>query len=444
MARTVAIGKQDFGSLIEHNCFYIDKTDFIKEWWDNCDDVTLITRPRRFGKTLTMSMVNYFFSVKHSEEGSLFTGLSIWKEERYRELQGTYPVIFLSFAGIKGNNYLMVYQAVCRQIIWEYQKHAFLAESEHLLQAEKDEFLRIMSGDMKEADIGFSINQLSRYLFEHYGKKVIILLDEYDTPMHEAYMNGYWDEMTDFTRRFFNSTFKTNPYLERAVMTGITRVGRESIFSDLNNLEVVTTTSNKYQTSFGFTEEEVFQALDEYGLQEEMQKVKQWYDGFRFGDYDSIYNPWSITQFLDKKKYAPYWANTSSNQLVSKLIQSGSPAVKTAAEDLIVGKTVDVSFDEEIVFDQLDRKEGAVWSLLLASGYLKAVSSTLNGRGKRDYLLAITNLEVKNIFEDLFIGWFSDGRAQYNDFEKAMLAGSLEEMNIYMIKNMQYCWRKRE
>lgn len=433
MARTVAIGKQDFGNLIENNCFYVDKTNFIKEWWENCDDVTLIARPRRFGKTLTLSMADYFFSVTHVHEGNLFEGLSIWKEEKYRKLQGTYPVIFLSFADIKENEFIYAYRKIAQVLADVYNSNDFLINSDKLTDQDK-KFFKMVDRDMSIDVAAISLKKLSDFLRKHYGKRPIILLDEYDTPMQEAYVYGYWDEMTSFTRGFFNSTFKTNPYLERAIMTGITRVSRESIFSDLNNLEAVGTTSEKYEASFGFTEDEVFTALGEYGLQDKMADVKEWYDGFRFGECDNIYNPWSIINFLDKRKFWNYWANTSSNDLAGRLIQSGSPDLKLAMEDLIHDKEISRSFDEEIVFDQLDRKEGAVWSLLLAGGYLKAVSSILNKRGKRDYILAVTNLEVKNIFEDMFIGWFSDERARYNDFEQSLLEGSLKRMNIYINK----------
>lgn len=435
MARTVAIGEQDFKELAENHCFYVDKTYFIKEWWENRDKVTLITRPRRFGKTLTMSMIDYFFSLEHAGRGDLFEGLFIWREETYRRLQGTYPVIFLSFAGIKGNNYKETCRKIGKLITREYRRHAFLTESEHLLKAERKEFLQVIDNGVEEGDLEFSINQLSEYLYKHYQKRVIILLDEYDTPMHEAYVSGYWDGLTRFMQGLLNATFKTNPYLERAIMTGVTRVSKESIFSDLNNLEVVSIISEKYETSFGFTEEETCKALEEFGLESKKADVKRWYDGFRFGKCDSIYNPWSITKFLEHKQLEPYWANTSSNKLAGSLIQNGSSGIKTVMEDLFLGKTFQTAVNEEIVFDDLDYNGGAIWSLLLASGYLKVVS---RGAGRKDYVLALTNLEVKTVFEDMFIGWFADQRAEYNNFEKALLSDNLKEMNIYINKVSTY------
>ena len=316
MAKTVAIGVQSFDKLIEENYFYIDKTSFIKEWWESGDDVTLITRPRRFGKTLNMSMLEQFFSLDYADRGDLFEGLSIWHEEKYRELQGTYPVISLSFARVKEDNYISTREKICQIIRNIYIKYIFLKESNVLTDADRQYFDRILSVDVSNSDITSSIYQLSDYLSRYYGKKVIILLDEYDTPMQEAYVNGFWDELVAFTRSLFNSTFKTNPYLARAVMTGITRVSKESIFSDLNNLNVVTTTSDEYATAFGFTEEEVFNALDDYGYSDKKELVKKWYDGFTFGSKTDIYNPWSILNFLDKGKVGTYWANSSSNSLV--------------------------------------------------------------------------------------------------------------------------------
>ena len=302
MARRVAIGVQCFEDIRKNDYFYIDKTSFIKDWWEAGDSVTLITRPRRFGKTLNMSMTEQFFSVDYANRGDLFEGLSIWEDEKYRALQGTYPVISLSFANVKEKDYQTTSYRIRQLLMKLYEKHAFLRESEYLSEAEKDYFDRMRAG-MSEADAPMALYQLSDYLYRYYGKKVIILLDEYDTPMQEAYVNGFWDELVAFTRSMFNSAFKTNPWLERAIMTGITRVSKESIFSDLNNLKVVTTTSDEYATSFGFTEEEVFAALDECGRSEEKQQVKQWYDGFIFGEHADIYNPWSILNFLDRELY---------------------------------------------------------------------------------------------------------------------------------------------
>ena len=433
MTKRVAIGIQSFEKLREGNYFYVDKTDFIREWWDSGDDVTLITRPRRFGTTMNMSMVEAFFSVDYADRGDLFEGLSIWKDEQYREIQGTYPVIFLSFANVKETDFGTTSYRIRQLLMKLYEKHSYLRSCDLLSDAEKKYFER-MASDMSEMDAPLALYQLSDYLYRYYGKKVIILLDEYDTPMQEAYVDGYWEELVAFTRSLFNSTFKTNPFLERAVMTGITRVSKESIFSDLNNPEVVTTTSEKYATAFGFTEEEVFDALDEYGYSDRKEAVKRWYDGFIFGTHMDIYNPWSILNFLDKGKLSTYWANTSSNSLVGKLIREGDESIKESFETLLKGEVIRCPIDEQIVYDQLDEDNGeAIWSLLIASGYLKVLSLEEKVAGKKQlYDLCLTNDEVRDMFCDIVRGWFGRTQKSYNGFVKALLAGNRKEMNAYM------------
>ena len=264
MARTIGIGIQSFEKIIRNQYLYIDKTSFIRQWWESGDDVTLITRPRRFGKTLNMNMLERFLSVEYAGQGALFEGLSIWEDAKYRALQGTCPVIFLSFADVKANSFAMAKEKICMLIRELYSRHDFLLTGGTLLEGEP-EFFRNVFTKMTDSMASYSLKNLSGYLSRFYGKKVIILLDEYDTPLQEAWVYGYWQEMMEFIRGLFNSTFKTNPYLERAVMTGITRVSRESIFSDLNNPEVVTTTSEKYRDCFGFTEAEVWAALQGCG-----------------------------------------------------------------------------------------------------------------------------------------------------------------------------------
>lgn len=435
MSRTVGIGIQSFEKIRKNNYFYIDKTSFIKEWWENGDDVTLITRPRRFGKTLNMSMLEEFFSIDYANRGDLFEGLSIWKEEKYRKLQGTYPVISISFANIKEDNYPDTRKKICQLLAGLYTDHAFLLDSEVLGEGDK-EFFRRVTVKMDDVDAAMAIHYLSKYLYLYYGKKVIILLDEYDTPMQEAYVNGFWDELVNFTRNMFNSAFKTNPWLERAMMTGITRVSKESIFSDLNNLEAVTTTSDKYETAFGFTEEEVFAALEEYNLDKQKEWVKKWYDGFVFGHKRDIYNPWSILNFLDKKRLSTYWANTSSNSLAGKLIREGNRRIKEKFEALLQGQAIQTTIDEQLVYNQLDNDESAIWSLLLASGYLKVLSydrEELLERGEEaEYELTLTNYEVERMFFNMVRGWFCESRADYNDFVQALLLGDMKAMNAYM------------
>ena len=431
MARTVAIGQQDFETIREKGYFYIDKTRFIKEWWDSGDSVTLITRPRRFGKTLTMSMLEKFFSVRYAGRADLFEGMEIWEFREYRELQGTYPVLFVSFADVKETNFQDARKVICYIIEQLYSQNDFLLEGNLLNEKEKN-FFRNVTADMENYILSSSLKTLSNYLYRFYGKKVIIILDEYDTPMQEAYVKGYWKELVELTRSLFNATFKTNPCLERAVMTGITRVSKESVFSDLNNLEVVTTTSNKYAEVFGFTEEEVSAALDEFGLSEKEKEIKEWYDGFTFGNMMDIYNPWSIIHYLDKKKAAPYWANTSSNKLVEKLLRESNPDIKKSFERLLGGEPLHMEIDEQIVYDQLMVKKNAIWSLLLASGYLRVVEAVFSEEtGRIDYELTLTNREVKIMFENMIQGWFAEN-SSYNAFIKALLLDDVKAMNTYM------------
>ena len=432
MTRTVAIGIQNYSELIEKNYFYIDKTAFIKEWWESGDAVTLIARPRRFGKTLNMSMTEQFFSLKYAGRSDLFEGKRIWEDEKFRELQGTYPVISLSFANIKDNTYQDVRKKICELLINLYAEYSFLLEGDLLYETEKEYFNRIKNG-MDDTDATLALYQLSNYLFRYYGKKVIILLDEYDTPMQEAYVHGYWKELVSFTRSLFNSTFKTNPWLERAIMTGITRVSKESIFSDLNHLKVVTTTSNEYAEFFGFTEKEVFAAMDEFEYTEK-EKVKEWYDGFIFGDKKDIYNPWSILNYLDTGIITTYWANTSSNGLVGKLIREGSRNIKCDFEKLLMGEHLITTIDEQIIYDQLDNSEKAIWSLLVASGYLKVLGYEDMKVVQRNpkYELALTNLEVQVMFKNMIAGWFESVDSDYNDFVKALLLRDVKAMNAYM------------
>lgn len=436
MARTVGIGHQDFEKLRMKNNFYVDKSDFIREWWESDDDVTLITRPRRFGKTLNMSMTECFFSVKYADRGDLFEGLKIWGNETFRKLQGSWPVISLSFSNVKAKNYSTMRGQICQILTMLYSENRFLLDTGILDERETD-FFKEVSIEMDDVHAFMALHQMSLFLSRYYGKKVIILLDEYDAPMQEAYVNGCWEELTAFIRNLFHSTFKTNPYLERALMTGITRVSRESIFSDLNNLEVVTTTSEKYEDSFGFTEEEVFTALDEFGLSDKRKDVKKWYDGFTFGKRRDIYNPWSIVNYLDEKKLGIYWANTSSNSLVGKLLKEGNRYIKQNFEKLLSGEHLHVLIDEQFVYDQMRENETAIWSLLLAGGYLRVF-------GQREltdeewvgltprYELGITNLEVEIMFHRMVAGWFQKDIYDYDEFIRALWDGNVKNMNLFM------------
>ncbi len=443
------LGYQDFEEIRTGHIFYIDKTDFIREWWENADKVSLITRPRRFGKTLNMSTIECFFSNKYAGRSDLFEGLSIWEERssdgeyKYRKLQGTYPVIFLSFANVKATTYKEMIFQITKVFSDLYEKNRNLLSGNLLSENERKYYKSITIGMDAGLAVG-AIHSMACFMQRYYGQKVIILLDEYDTPMQDAWISGYWEEAASFFGGLFNAVFKTNEYLERGLITGITRIAKESIFTGMNNLDVITTTSDKYATAFGFTEEEVFTALDNAGLGGEKQKVKRWYDGFIFGVFTDIYNPWSVVSFINKRgKYDAYWSNTSGNGLVNLLIQKGNRDIKQTMEDLLQGKSFEAEIDEKIVFDDLNGSTETVWSLLLATGYLKVLDRRIldedeEGGGEEGdvwYTLTITNFEVKRMFRRMVKAWFG-GNAEipYSNFIKALLMNDVEGMNEFMNK----------
>lgn len=425
--KSVAVGIQDFEALRRDQMFYVDKTDFIRQWWESGETTTLITRPRRFGKTLNLSMLNCFFSVFYENRADLFEGLKVWEEKNYHKLQGRFPVIFLSFAGVKGTTFEAVLRQINYGIVEVYRRFERILDMSRFTERERQDFGRI-SWDMDAATAAQSVRLLTDLLYVYYGQKPIILLDEYDTPLQEAYFNSFWDEMTAFVGAFFNNSFKTNPSLGRALLTGITRICKESIFSDLNNIDVVTQTSTKYETAFGFTEEEVKVGLARVGLLDYREKVKEWYDGFTFGQRRDMYNPWSITKFIDAEGiFDIYWANTSNNKLVSSLIRKSSKNMKMAMEQLLEGEMLHVEMDEQLDFAQLEYRESAIFSLLYATGYLR-----VNQKNDQEYVLMLTNKEVKIVFRRIIREWFNDLDTGYGDFRRALLHDNIEEMNYYM------------
>ena len=428
MPRTVAIGVQSFAELRERGYFLVDKTSFIADWWHSADQVTLICRPRRFGKTLNMDMVECFFSNKYASRTDLFNGLDVWNDAGLRREQGAWPVVSLSFSVAKGASAEAVVRRMCEQIARAWRQHRDDIDADSLGDQERD----LLEGRTPFVDPMVAPNSLARLcelLEKSTGKRCIVLLDEYDTPLHEAWVGGFWHEVSEFVRAFFNSSFKSNPSMERALLTGITRVARESIFSDLNNPKVVSATSPQYATSFGFTQDEVFAAMEEFGLRERDQ-VKDWYDGFTFGGMPDIYNPWSITNYLDSGRFAPYWANTSGNALISKIVREGDADLKSDFEVLLSGGSVEKRFDEQVSFDELGRRPGAVWGLLVAGGYLRIEAAGPNHADGST--LKITNHEVALSFDGMVRGWFDVVSSRYNAFVRALLAGDLDAMNVYM------------
>ena len=434
MKKKVGIGIQDFSRIREDNCFYVDKTYFIKEWWENEDKATIITRPRRFGKTLNMSMLEHFFSLQYAGRSDLFEGLSIWKEERYRKLQGTYPVINLSFANVKEITFKGASYRIRQILAHEYIKYYFLV-NEDILSVDEKKYYKWMAGEMKEEDVSKALYHLSRYLYRYYGKKVIILLDEYDTPMLEAQSNGYLKELKMLIRNFYDFTFRKNPWVERGIMIGITKMDCKWMFVQSEYLQVVDIMSDKYETSFGFTEEEVFVALDRYDMGEEKEKVKYWYDGFIFGNCCSIYNPWCIANFLDERRYKLYWAETSTNSLVGRIFCEGSREIKISFSKLLQGEHIWRRINEYLLGDSIDNKEETIWGFLIASGYMKIVAKKdFNIYSKQETLceLSFVNLEVKRMFGYMVRKWFGYTGGDYEYFVRAMFADNVEDMNAYL------------
>ena len=431
-ARQVALGVQNFVALRQRNCFYVDKTDFIRQWWQAQDEVTVIMRPRRFGKTLNMSMVNAFFSLEYKEQGQeLFGDLAVWQDEEMRQLQGSYPVIFLSFASLKADNHQQT-MADMQYIISElYGRYEYLLQGEIMDEADR-EFFREIRSCSNAKNLSFAVQRLSGWLRRYHQQQVIILLDEYDTPMQEAYVHGYWDNLAGFLRQFFNATFKNNRDMARGLMTGITRIAKESIFSDLNHLLVATVLEDDYADCFGFTEEEVAAALAEYGLRD-MATVKKWYDGFCIGSQRDMYNPWSIINYLRRGgKADAYWSNTSSNKLVSRLLQGGSSQVKKQLELLLQDQELSTAIESQVAFNRLDNNITAVYSLLVASGYLTGRIVRTIDNDRYECCLHITNYETCLMFRRMVSDWFQTDGCEYNEFIHYLLQGDVKAMNVYM------------
>jgi len=437
LERPLAIGNDLFPDM--SGSYYVDKSLLAKDIIDSTTKVILFTRPRRFGKTLNMSMLECFFSVKYKNRADLFDGLEVWEDEDLRAEQGAWPVIFLSFANVKQTTWSETRKIINEKLV--YVKDLIRNMMDEPMFSEDDrEAFRMIRRDMEDATASSSLYNLCSWLERYYGKKVLIFLDEYDTPMQEAWMSGYWDEMVSYFRNLFNSTFKTNPSLGRAILTGITRVSKESIFSDINNLKVVTTSSWKYETAFGFTEKEVFDAMDVQGCTEkEKQDVKEWYDGFTFGRTTDIYNPWSVTNYLDEKRLKTWWANTSGNGLIGRMLRRGNPVIKQQFESLLKGETLTLPVNEEIVFNQLDEEPFAIWSLMLASGYLKVIpprTDVTMHESDRMMTLAVTNRETLETLEGMVKSWFGSS-GDMSPFLRTMLQGDVKTMGRYLNRIMQ-------
>lgn len=414
--KPLPIGIDDFKTIIEEDYYYADKTKMIESLLDDGAGVTLFTRPRRFGKTLNMSMLNYFFNLKNKEENrKLFENLYISKN-KYMNQQGEYPVIYLSFKDIKALNWEKCYYLTRRLITYLYNEFEFLREK--LNKKDLSDFDKVWL-DEEGADWENSLKNLLRYLYEYHNKKVVVLIDEYDTPIVSGYNNGYKKEVLDLYRSLYSTVLKSNMHLQFSVMTGILRIAKEGIFSGLNNLKVNSIFSEKYSEYYGMTEEEVLEGLKYYNLEYEINDVKDWYDGYQFGNIE-VYNPWSIINFLDNGKLKPYWQGTAGNETINELLDRGNKELFDDLEKL---------FRKEIVYKKIrDFTEftddiNEIWELFLYSGYL-----TTSGEQKgKEYPIRIPNREIMEFFEDRFIDRFTGNYQKFSDTIRYLRAGNIEK-----------------
>ncbi len=429
--RPLPIGIDDFEKIISQNYHYVDKSLFIKELLDYAAGVTLIPRPRRFGKTLNLSMLKYFFEKTAISRASLFDGLNIAKHPEYMKHQGQYPVIFLTFKFIEGETWEMCFEKMKRLIANEFERHAYLLESVALSPFRKKEFQKIIELSASDTAYEVSLKDLTMYLAKHHNQKPIVLLDEYDVPMQNGFKNNYYNKAAQFMRLFIGDGLKGNDYLNFGVITGCMRISKESIFTGLNNPDVCTILGDAYSDKFGLLESEVKSLLKECGIetcqQTCMEEIRAWYNGFSSGHH-TIYNPWSIINFINKKcEFNSYWVNSSSNDIIKKLIKNSDEEVKEEIAQLLQGKTICKRVDENIVFADLDEgQQTALWNFLLFSGYLSFKNLRLDGT-HRVADLFIPNKEIVSIYESTILGWFSNKEIRYNTMLQYLVDGNITE-----------------
>ena len=425
--KKISIGVEDFKTLIDWNGYFVDKTLMIRDLIENHAMVTLFTRPRRFGKTLNQFMIRRFFEDEITEKGEkvdngyLFDGLAITRcGEEIMQHQQRYPVIFMSLKSAKQDSYDMAYASLIDEISKEFKRHAYLLQGESLSPKEKQEFQLVMDKEAQPIAYAKALGFLSECLTKYHGHKTIILIDEYDVPLENAYLHGFYDKMIGFIRSLFESALKTNPYLEKGIITGCLRISKESIFTGLNNLEVDSVLHTRYADSFGFTEEEVKTMLAYYDLSAELPEVKEWYDGYLFNQIE-IYNPWSIINFVydrDRKitQFAlPYWSNSSSNSIIREMVGEADEEAKEDLETLINGGTIEKRVHEDITYGDIHQSQDNLWNFLFFTGYLKKISERKDAAGENLYLtMKIPNTEVKTIYQDSISYWF-DQRMKQTD-----------------------------
>lgn len=445
MKKTIQVGTSNFKELIEENHFFVDKSLLIKEFVQNGAKVILTPRPRRFGKTLNMSMIKHFFDIENKEENkNLFKGLKIENEKEIMKMQGQYPVIFLSFKDQKHFNFNNLEESISILISHLFRDYEYLLDSEKLSELDKKELMRYMAKEASVIEYSGGLSVLMKFMYKHYNEKIIVLIDEYDVPLQEAFIRGYYEEALVLVRNILTAGLKDNVYLEKALITGILRVAKESIFSGLNNLEVNTILGLNFNDKFGFEEEEVKDLLQYYDLECKMDEVKNWYNGYMFGG-KVIYNPWSVLNYIknNEQGFMPYWINSSGNELIKRLLSRGTKETKECLEELIKGNTITKIVDDHIVMKDVDEDEENIWSFLTMSGYLKPIKQELI-RGKIKCDLKIPNEEVHIFYENLIEKWFKESLTSqnYNTMLKALITKDIETFDEifteFIMRNMSY------
>ena len=451
--KPLPIGVEDFKRLVDNEYYFVDKTLMIKELLENKETVNLFTRPRRFGKTLNMSMLQRFFEATEKSNAYLFDGLKIAAYPEYMAYQGQYPVISVSLKSMKQASYTNAFYMYKNLIAKEYEKHKIILESNQILDSEKEVFQNIMEQRADQNVYLNSIRTLSDILAKYYEKNVIILIDEYDVPLENAYHEGFYDDMTNLIRSCFESALKTNPSLEFAVLTGCLRVSRESIFTGLNNLKTYSITKNKFSQYFGFTQEEMQEILQTFSLEQYAETIAKWYDGYRFG-LTEIYNPWSVLNCIDSYLQndmvacEPYWSNTSSNRIVKRLIEESNERTKSMVEELINGTPIHTQIFEDVTYGTIDVNQDYIWSFLLFTGYLKIISCETVG-DETYYDMVIPNVEIKSIYKNTIRSWFIDhiNRDSRTDILESIIhadAEKLEDLLCTWLTNTISCFDEQE
>lgn len=424
--RKISLGTSDFKEVIDNNRYFVDKTLIIKEFLEDSGEIVLLPRPRRFGKTFNLSILRYFLEKSEEDRSYLFKGLNIEKETEIMKKQGRYPLIYLTFKDEKHNSFSKFIESMRMNISSIYKSFYYIYYSLDF-QDDMDYFDDIINRRASIQDLEISIFKLSEYLNNYYNQKVIILIDEYDTPIHEGYFKGYYGEIIGFMRNFLSAALKDNINLEKAMLTGILRVAKESIFSGLNNLEVYSLLGERYSNKFGFTEKETIDLLKYYNFEEEIESFKAWYNGYIFGS-TTIYNPWSVLSYINKpdRGFMPYWVNTSENSIIKSLLAEGNKEIKLGLEKLYRGETIETTINEDIVMSEINLGSENIWSFLLLSGYLKAVE-----RFKKEYLfiykLKVPNIEIKLLYRQIIERWFKEG---FVDFDFKIMLQALTEGDI--------------